>query len=158
MSWPELADEIWCHRYYLANLCDEDRFRAWPVVEHIPLLQVSRQSLGTGAPVLAGVNGSTGMGLACGGAHTVAAGKQAASSLRGLLLSVGPVLAETAAAQGLLGCHWVSLWWITYHCCRWVALHHHGVVYCGKWGLVFAGNSGSIRLPDLEGCEWVGLW
>lgn len=41
MSWPELADEIWCHRYYLANLCDEDRFRAWPVVEHIPLLQVT---------------------------------------------------------------------------------------------------------------------
>lgn len=42
MSWPELADEIWCHRYYLANLCDEDRFRNWPVVEHIPLLQVRR--------------------------------------------------------------------------------------------------------------------
>jgi hypothetical protein len=40
MSWPELADEMWCHRYYLANLCDEDRFRNWPVVEHIPLLQV----------------------------------------------------------------------------------------------------------------------
>jgi hypothetical protein len=40
MSWPELSDEIWCHRYYLANLCDEERFRGWPVVEHIPLLQV----------------------------------------------------------------------------------------------------------------------
>jgi hypothetical protein len=40
MSWPELSDEIWCHRYYLANLCDEERFRNWPVVEHIPLLQV----------------------------------------------------------------------------------------------------------------------
>lgn len=109
MSWPELADEIWCHRYYLASLCDEDRFRAWPVVEHIPLLQVSRQSLGTGAPVLAGVNGSTGMGLACGGAHTVSAGKQAASSWRGLLLSVGPVLAEDSGSTGAVG---VSLGWL----------------------------------------------
>jgi hypothetical protein len=40
LAWPELCDEIWCHRYYLANLCDEERFRGWPVVEHIPLLQV----------------------------------------------------------------------------------------------------------------------
>ncbi|WIA10346.1 hypothetical protein OEZ85_010538 [Tetradesmus obliquus] len=39
LAWPELADEIWCHRYYLGNLCDEERFRGWPVVEHIPLLQ-----------------------------------------------------------------------------------------------------------------------
>jgi DnaJ family protein C protein 13 len=45
LAWPELSDEIWCHRYYLANLCDEERFRGWPVVEHIPLLQVrGRQS------------------------------------------------------------------------------------------------------------------
>jgi len=44
MSWPELSDEIWCHRYYLANLCDEERFRNWPVVEHIPLLQVRGHS------------------------------------------------------------------------------------------------------------------
>jgi hypothetical protein len=42
LAWPELADEIWCHRYYLANLCDEERFRGWPVVEHIPLLQVHK--------------------------------------------------------------------------------------------------------------------
>ncbi|WIA30400.1 hypothetical protein OEZ86_000485 [Tetradesmus obliquus] len=39
LAWPELSDEIWCHRYYLGNLCDEERFRGWPVVEHIPLLQ-----------------------------------------------------------------------------------------------------------------------
>jgi hypothetical protein len=31
---------MWCHRYYLRNLCD-DRFADWPIVEHIPLLQVS---------------------------------------------------------------------------------------------------------------------
>lgn len=40
LAWPELAGEIWCHRYYLGNLCDEERFRGWPVVEHIQLLQV----------------------------------------------------------------------------------------------------------------------
>ncbi len=40
ISWPELSDEIWCHRYYLRNLCDEDRFREWVIVDHIPLLQV----------------------------------------------------------------------------------------------------------------------
>jgi hypothetical protein len=28
-------------RYYLRNLTDEVRFRDWPVVEHLPLLQVS---------------------------------------------------------------------------------------------------------------------
>jgi hypothetical protein len=44
LAWPELSDEIWCHRYYLANLCDEERFRGWPVVEHIPLLQVRGSS------------------------------------------------------------------------------------------------------------------
>lgn len=26
-------------RYYLKNLCDEDSFRGWPVVDHIPFLQ-----------------------------------------------------------------------------------------------------------------------
>jgi DnaJ family protein C protein 13 len=40
LAWPELSGEIWCHRYYLRNLCDEERFRGWEVVEHIPLLQV----------------------------------------------------------------------------------------------------------------------
>lgn len=29
-----------CPRYYLRNLTDEVRFRDWPVVEHLPLLQV----------------------------------------------------------------------------------------------------------------------
>lgn len=40
LSWPELAEEVWCHRYYLASLCDESRFPGWPIVDHIPLLQV----------------------------------------------------------------------------------------------------------------------
>ena len=39
LAWPELSGEIWCHRYYLRNLCDEERFRGWEVVEHVPLLQ-----------------------------------------------------------------------------------------------------------------------
>ena len=41
MRYPELAEEMWCHRYYLRNLCDEDRFLNWPIVDHVPFLQVS---------------------------------------------------------------------------------------------------------------------
>ena len=40
VGYPELKEEMWCHRYYLRNLCDE-RFADWPIVEHIPLLQVN---------------------------------------------------------------------------------------------------------------------
>lgn len=39
VTYPELRDEMWCHRYYLRNLCDEIRFPNWPIVEHIELLQ-----------------------------------------------------------------------------------------------------------------------
>ncbi|KAK9809260.1 hypothetical protein WJX72_012293 [[Myrmecia] bisecta] len=39
VGYPELQDEMWCHRYYLRNLCDEDRFPDWPIVDHVPLLQ-----------------------------------------------------------------------------------------------------------------------
>lgn len=39
VGYPELTEEMWCHRYYLRNLCD-DRFSDWPIVDHIPLLQV----------------------------------------------------------------------------------------------------------------------
>ncbi|KAK9822709.1 hypothetical protein WJX81_005943 [Elliptochloris bilobata] len=38
VGYPELADELWCHRYYLRNLCAE-RFADWPIVDHVPLLQ-----------------------------------------------------------------------------------------------------------------------
>ena len=39
VTYPELKDEMWCHRYYLRNLCDEIRFPNWPIVEHIEFLQ-----------------------------------------------------------------------------------------------------------------------
>lgn len=40
VGYPELLSEIWCHRYYLKNLCDEVRFPEWDIVDHVPLLQV----------------------------------------------------------------------------------------------------------------------
>ncbi|KAJ7978844.1 DnaJ-like subfamily C GRV2 [Quillaja saponaria] len=39
VTYPELRDEMWCHRYYLRNLCDEIRFPDWPIVEHVEFLQ-----------------------------------------------------------------------------------------------------------------------
>ncbi|KAH7286770.1 hypothetical protein KP509_32G022100 [Ceratopteris richardii] len=39
ITYPELQDEMWCHRYYLRNLCDEIRFPDWPIVEHVEFLQ-----------------------------------------------------------------------------------------------------------------------
>nr|GMD83332.1 DnaJ homolog subfamily C GRV2 isoform X1 [Ipomoea batatas] len=39
VTYPELKDEMWCHRYYLRNLCDEVRFPNWPIVEHVEFLQ-----------------------------------------------------------------------------------------------------------------------
>jgi hypothetical protein len=42
VAYPELADELWCHRYYLRNLCAE-RFADWPIVDHVPLLQARLQ-------------------------------------------------------------------------------------------------------------------
>ncbi len=44
VGYPELKEEMWCHRYYLRNLCD-DRFSDWPIVDHIPLLQVGATPL-----------------------------------------------------------------------------------------------------------------
>lgn len=40
VSYPELEDEVWCHRYYLRNLCDTSRFPEWPITDHVPFLQV----------------------------------------------------------------------------------------------------------------------
>ena len=40
VSYPELAEEIWCHRYYLRNLCNQDAFPDWPIVDHVQFLQV----------------------------------------------------------------------------------------------------------------------
>ena len=39
VGYPEIAEELWCHRYYLRHLCDEARFSEWPLVEQVPLLQ-----------------------------------------------------------------------------------------------------------------------
>ncbi|XVE98225.1 hypothetical protein REPUB_Repub03eG0087400 [Reevesia pubescens] len=39
VTYPELRDEMWCHRYYLRNLCDEIWFPNWPIVEHVEFLQ-----------------------------------------------------------------------------------------------------------------------
>lgn len=39
VTYPDLRDEMWCHRYYLRNLCDEIRFPNWPIVEHVEFLQ-----------------------------------------------------------------------------------------------------------------------
>lgn len=39
VTYTELRDEMWCHRYYLRNLCDEIRFPNWPIVEHVEFLQ-----------------------------------------------------------------------------------------------------------------------
>ena len=37
--YPELKEELFCHRYYLRHLCDETRFAEWPIDEPVPLLQ-----------------------------------------------------------------------------------------------------------------------
>ncbi|KAL8189648.1 hypothetical protein R6Q57_029214 [Mikania cordata] len=39
VTYPQLRDEMWCHRYYLRNLCDEIQFPNWPIVEHVEFLQ-----------------------------------------------------------------------------------------------------------------------
>ena len=43
VGYPEVEGEVWCHRYYLRHLADEGRFPAWPLVEHVQLLQVRRR-------------------------------------------------------------------------------------------------------------------
>jgi hypothetical protein len=35
-----LQEELWCHRYYLRNLCNEARFPGWHIRDHVQLLQV----------------------------------------------------------------------------------------------------------------------
>lgn len=39
VGYPEIAEEVWCHRYYLRHLCDESKFPDWPLVDHVPFLQ-----------------------------------------------------------------------------------------------------------------------
>ena len=64
VSYPELAGEMWCHRYYLrrcgdrcflpgplychpamivlplCSMCDEVKFKGWQIRDHVQLLQV----------------------------------------------------------------------------------------------------------------------
>lgn len=41
LTYPELQGEMYCHRYYLRHLADTVRFPAWPLVDHVQLLQVN---------------------------------------------------------------------------------------------------------------------
>jgi DnaJ family protein C protein 13 len=37
--YEDLQEELWCHNFYLANLCDETRFPDWPIPEPVELLR-----------------------------------------------------------------------------------------------------------------------
>lgn len=37
--YEDLRSELWCHNFYLANLCDEQRFPEWPIPEPVELLR-----------------------------------------------------------------------------------------------------------------------
>uniref|UniRef100_A0A7S2T2D5 J domain-containing protein n=1 Tax=Chloropicon primus TaxID=1764295 RepID=A0A7S2T2D5_9CHLO len=39
VEYPELEGDVWCYRYYLANLCNEDKFPNWDIKEHVEFLQ-----------------------------------------------------------------------------------------------------------------------
>lgn len=42
---PSVQGEVFCHRYYLKHLTDE-RYAAWPLADHVQLLQVSEHHRG----------------------------------------------------------------------------------------------------------------
>jgi len=48
VEWVSLrhAPAIGPRRYYLRNLCDEDKYGGWAIVDHIPLLQVGGRRAG----------------------------------------------------------------------------------------------------------------
>ena len=39
VEYPELEGDVWCHRYYLSNLCNEDKFPDWDIKDHVEFLQ-----------------------------------------------------------------------------------------------------------------------
>ena len=43
IGYAELDAEVWCHRYYLRNLCDIERFPGWPIQDRVELLQQALQ-------------------------------------------------------------------------------------------------------------------
>jgi DnaJ family protein C protein 13 len=41
VGYPEIEGEVFCHRYYLKHMCDEQRHAGWPLADHVQLLQAS---------------------------------------------------------------------------------------------------------------------
>ncbi|KAK8790027.1 hypothetical protein WA158_006807 [Blastocystis sp. Blastoise] len=39
IQYEELKEELWCHNFYLAALCDEKKFPNWPISEPVELLR-----------------------------------------------------------------------------------------------------------------------
>lgn len=39
VAYKKLEDEIFCHNYYLRNLCDEERFPEWPISEPVEVFR-----------------------------------------------------------------------------------------------------------------------
>lgn len=39
VAYPRLENEVFCHNYYLCNLCDEARFPDWPVAEPVEVFR-----------------------------------------------------------------------------------------------------------------------
>ena len=39
VKYEELTKELWCHNFYLGNLCDEVRFPVWPIPDPVALLR-----------------------------------------------------------------------------------------------------------------------
>lgn len=37
--YPEIQNEIWCHRYYLRHLCNTSKYPNWEIVDHVKFLQ-----------------------------------------------------------------------------------------------------------------------
>ena len=39
LRFEQLEEELWCHNYYLRNLCNEERFPNWPIKQPVELLK-----------------------------------------------------------------------------------------------------------------------
>jgi DnaJ family protein C protein 13 len=44
VKYEELENELWCHNFYLANLCDEQRFPNWTVEDPVGLLRATLEA------------------------------------------------------------------------------------------------------------------
>ena len=45
VSYKRLEKEIFCHNYYLNNLCDEKRFPDWPIAEPVEVFRACLEEL-----------------------------------------------------------------------------------------------------------------